>query len=123
MLMTNKHCAFGLPVEVQYITELRNLMRQSLKCVDKNGQAIDNSQVEGMLVFASAPRMVPFGIEQPQGETDNTTPHFDMNMSYARGVRTASLTSYPVRCKILHQRTASLSQSQMTSRGRCYARA
>jgi hypothetical protein len=28
-----------------------------------------------------------------------------------------------VRCNILHQRTASLSQSQMTSRGRCYARA
>jgi hypothetical protein len=34
---------------------------------------------------------------------------FDMDMSYARMVRTASLTSYPVRCKILHQRTASLS--------------
>jgi hypothetical protein len=34
---------------------------------------------------------------------------FDMDMSYARRVRTASLTSYPVRCKILHQRTASLS--------------
>jgi hypothetical protein len=34
---------------------------------------------------------------------------FDMDMSYARVVRTASLTSYPVRCKILHQRTASLS--------------
>jgi hypothetical protein len=33
----------------------------------------------------------------------------DMDMSYARMVRTASLTSYPVRCKILHQRTASLS--------------
>jgi Fe-S-cluster containining protein len=29
---------------------------------------------------------------------------FDMDMSYARMVRTASLTSYPVRCKILHQR-------------------
>jgi hypothetical protein len=28
-----------------------------------------------------------------------------------------------VRCKILHQRTASLSHSQVTSRGRCYARA
>jgi hypothetical protein len=26
-----------------------------------------------------------------------------MDMSYARVVRTASLTSYPVRCKILHQ--------------------
>jgi hypothetical protein len=35
--------------------------------------------------------------------------NFDMDMSYARVVRTASLTSYPVRCKILHQRTASLS--------------
>jgi hypothetical protein len=33
----------------------------------------------------------------------------DMDMSYARMVRTASLTSYPVRCKILHQRTVSLS--------------
>jgi hypothetical protein len=33
----------------------------------------------------------------------------DMDMSYARVVHTASLTSYPVRCKILHQRTASLS--------------
>jgi hypothetical protein len=33
----------------------------------------------------------------------------DMDMSYARMVRTASLTSYPVRCKILHQRTPSLS--------------
>jgi hypothetical protein len=32
---------------------------------------------------------------------------FDMDMSYARRVRTASLTSYPVRCKILHQRTHS----------------
>jgi hypothetical protein len=31
-----------------------------------------------------------------------------MDMSYARVVRTASLTSYPVRCKILHQRTVSL---------------
>jgi hypothetical protein len=31
----------------------------------------------------------------------------DMDMSYTRMVRTASLTSYPVRCKILHQRTAS----------------
>jgi hypothetical protein len=35
--------------------------------------------------------------------------NFDMDMSYARMVRTASLTSYPVRCKIFHQRTASLS--------------
>jgi hypothetical protein len=34
---------------------------------------------------------------------------FDMDMSYARVVRTASLTSYPVRCKILHQCTPSLS--------------
>jgi hypothetical protein len=34
---------------------------------------------------------------------------FDMDMSYARMVRAASLTSYPVRCKILHQCTASLS--------------
>jgi hypothetical protein len=34
---------------------------------------------------------------------------FDMDMSYARMLRTASLTSYPVRCKILHQRTPSLS--------------
>jgi hypothetical protein len=34
---------------------------------------------------------------------------FDMDMSYARRVRTASLTSYPVRYKILHQRTPSLS--------------
>jgi hypothetical protein len=33
----------------------------------------------------------------------------DKDTSYARVVRTASLTSYPVRCKILHQRTASLS--------------
>jgi hypothetical protein len=33
---------------------------------------------------------------------------FDMDMFYAR-IRTASLTSYPVRCKILHQRTAPLS--------------
>jgi hypothetical protein len=32
--------------------------------------------------------------------------HIDMDMSYARMVRSASLT---VRCKILHQRTASLS--------------
>jgi hypothetical protein len=31
----------------------------------------------------------------------------DMDMSYARRVRTASLTSYSVSCKILHQRTAS----------------
>jgi hypothetical protein len=30
-----------------------------------------------------------------------------MDMSYARMVRTVSLTSYPVRCKILHQRTHS----------------
>jgi hypothetical protein len=30
-----------------------------------------------------------------------------MDMSYARMVRTASLTSYPVRCKILYQRTTS----------------
>jgi hypothetical protein len=34
---------------------------------------------------------------------------FDMDMSNAKMARTASLTSYPVRCKILHQRTASLS--------------
>jgi len=74
--MTNKHCVFGLPVEVQYITELRNWMTQSLKCVDENGQAIAKSQVEGMLAFASATTMVRFGIEQPQGETDNTTLHF-----------------------------------------------
>jgi hypothetical protein len=40
---------------------------------------------------------------------------FEMDMSYARMILT-------VRCKILHQRTASLSQSQMTSGGRCYAR-
>jgi hypothetical protein len=33
--------------------------------------------------------------------------HIDMDMSYARRVRTASLTSYSVICKILHQRTAS----------------
>jgi hypothetical protein len=33
----------------------------------------------------------------------------DMDTSYARVVRTASLTSYSVRYKILHQRTASLS--------------
>jgi hypothetical protein len=32
---------------------------------------------------------------------------FDMDISYARMVRTASLTSYTVRCKILHQRTHS----------------
>jgi hypothetical protein len=33
----------------------------------------------------------------------------DTDMSYVRVVRTALLTLYPVRCKILHQRTASLS--------------
>jgi hypothetical protein len=32
---------------------------------------------------------------------------FDMDMSYARRVRTPSLTSYSVSCKVLHQRTAS----------------
>jgi hypothetical protein len=36
-----------------------------------------------------------------------TLKYFDMDMSYARMVRTASLTSYPVRCTILHQRTHS----------------
>ena len=61
--MTNKHCVFSLSVEVQYITDLRNWMAQFLKCVDKNGQAIFNSQAEGKFVFASAPRMVRFGIE------------------------------------------------------------
>jgi hypothetical protein len=74
--MTNKHCVFGLSVEVQYITELRNWMMQSLNCFDKNGQAIVKSQVEGMLAFVSVPRMVFFRIELPQGEIDNTTPHF-----------------------------------------------
>jgi hypothetical protein len=34
--------------------------------------------------------------------------NIEMDMSYARMVRTASLTSYSVRCKILHQRTHSL---------------
>jgi hypothetical protein len=33
--------------------------------------------------------------------------NIDMDMSYARRVRTASLTSYPVRCKVLHQRIVS----------------
>jgi hypothetical protein len=41
---------------------------------------------------------------------------FDMDMSYARMVRTASLTSFPVRCKILHQRTASLSVTNDVTR-------
>jgi hypothetical protein len=34
---------------------------------------------------------------------------FDMDMSYARKVRTASHTSYSISCKVLHQRTASRS--------------
>jgi hypothetical protein len=45
----------------------------------------------------------------PNKEEEKYKPRFDMDMSYARMVRTASLTSYPVRCKILHQRTPSLS--------------
>jgi hypothetical protein len=70
----------------------------------------------------------------------NILTHFiDTDMSYARTVRTASLTSYPVRCKILHQRTASLIVTDDVTRpllctrityyvtvithGRCYARA
>jgi len=63
--MTNNYCVFGISVEVQYITELRKWMAQSLKCLDKSGQTIFNSQSEGKLVFASAPRMVRFGVEQP----------------------------------------------------------
>jgi hypothetical protein len=63
----------------------------------------------------------------------------DMDMSNGKVVHTASLTSYPVRCKILHQRTASLSVTNDVTRpllceritcyvtiithGRCYARA
>jgi hypothetical protein len=43
MFMTNKHCVFVMSVEVQYITELRNWMARSLKCVNKNGRAIFNS--------------------------------------------------------------------------------
>jgi hypothetical protein len=41
---------------------------------------------------------------------------FDMDMSYARRVRTASLTSYSVSCKILHQRTASHSVTNDVTR-------
>jgi hypothetical protein len=103
----------------------------ALRCVlGRVGGATPCSRLEFNLRFAE--NYHTSGLSRKQS-------YIDMDMSYAREVRTASLTSYPVRCKILHQRTASLIVTNDATRplvcaritcyvtvithGRCYARA
>jgi hypothetical protein len=78
-----------------------NLLRNVLNCLPLYMAPCHRS-----LEWSSTPLWEPEITQNVTGFSEWRI-YFDMDMSYARMVRTASLTSYPVRCKILHQRTQS----------------